>query len=163
MSGFNTVTYRGETIPLSRTYADFNAYKDDPENLPSEQIARVASLVKAAPVSPSFPSRAESMSSLTELMFPGYGFSAMNLREPVALFSIEIPRTDEQRYVAVTERGGSWTVVDDFVWPSTHGLLIKATISGDTIQYFNHTGALERQSAISAPAAQQGAAADERQ
>jgi hypothetical protein len=100
------------------------------------------------------------MSLLTKLMFPGYGFSAMGLQEPVTVFAIEIPRTDEQRYVVVTERGGAWAVVDDFIWPSMEGLLNRATITGDTIQYFNQKGALARQGTIMAPAAQQGAAAD---
>jgi hypothetical protein len=158
MNGFSTVTYRGQTIPLSRRYADFHAYRDDPENLPPEQVPRVAVLVKTAPVPPSFPSRAEAMSSLTELMFPGYGFSAMSLQEPVAVFAIEIPRTDEERYVAVAERGGSWIVIDDFIWPSTGGLLNRATIVGGTIRYFNQRDVLARQAAIVAPAGQPGAA-----
>ena len=35
------MTYRGEQIPVSKAYDSYEEYKDDPDNLPKEQIERV--------------------------------------------------------------------------------------------------------------------------
>jgi len=43
-----TVSYQGETIHLSRTYADFHALRDDADNLLASEIPRVARLVRSA-------------------------------------------------------------------------------------------------------------------
>jgi hypothetical protein len=142
--GIDTVTYRGEQIRLARKYPDFRAYKDDAENLRAEDIPRIARLIKSAPISPRFAARNEAFDAVINLTFPGYGFSAMGLDQPVALFAVEIPRMNEQRYFTVTERDGAWVVVEDFVWSSAQGLLQKAVVSADGIKYYDAEGILVR-------------------
>lgn len=143
-SGIDTVTYRGEQIRLAKKYPDFRAYKDDPGNLRAEDIPRIASLIKTAPLPARFASRNEAFDAVIKLTFPGYGFSAMGLQQPVALFAVEIPQRNEERYFSVTERDGSWVVIDDFVWSSAGGLLQKAVVSGDAINYYDAKGTLAR-------------------
>lgn len=134
----DSVTYRGEEIRLSRTYSDFDEYKDDENNLPAEQVPKVASLVRNAPVASTYPSRDAAFQALFELMFPGYGFSAMNLGEPVALFAIEVPRMDEQRYIAFVQNGNNWLLVEDFIWPDAKGFLNAAEVVDGRIRYLNY-------------------------
>lgn len=105
--GLGSVNYRGETIRLAKTYPDFDAYKDDPQNLSVEEIPRVASLVKTAPVQQRSTSREEAQDASLKLMFPGYGFSMLALDRPIALYAIEIPQMNEERYLAYENKGGS--------------------------------------------------------
>jgi hypothetical protein len=137
---FSTVTYRGEIIPLSRQYADFHDYRDDVNNLPKSEHARVAALVKNAPVPESFASRKEADDAFLALMFPGYGFSWMQIGEPVALYSIEVPQTTEDRWLALVERDSRWVVVDDFIWNTDAGYIRKAEYVAGHLEYSDPAG-----------------------
>src|SRR6266478_8316043 len=46
----DTIQYRGQTIRLSRAYADFDEYKNDPNNIAAGETERVQQLVEGAPV-----------------------------------------------------------------------------------------------------------------
>jgi hypothetical protein len=144
-SVMDTVAYRGETIPLYRAYADFDEYKDEENNLPASQIPKVAALVRGAPVASSYPSREAALQALFDLMFPGYGFSAMNLGGPVALFAIEVPRMHEQRYLAFVQKENAWVLVEDFVWPDAEGFINAAELSDGRISYLDHRGQVVRE------------------
>lgn len=74
-SSVSSVTYLGEEIRLSRTYSDFDEYEEDENNLPAEERAKVAELVRRAPVSATYGSYGAAFEALSELTFPGYGFS----------------------------------------------------------------------------------------
>lgn len=142
--GMDSVMYRGERISLSRTYSDFDEYKDDENNLPAHEMPKVAALVRSAPVASAYPSREAAFDALYDLMFPGYGFSAMNLGEPVVLFALEIPRAGEQRYFAFAQKADSWILVDDFIWPDAGGLLNAAELGDGRVLYRDHTGQVVR-------------------
>jgi hypothetical protein len=147
-SGINSVTYLGHEIKLSRTYSDFHEYRDDEHNLPSEAIEKVAALVRGAPVASSYPSRDAVFHSLFALMFPGYGFSAMNLDKPVALYALEIPQRNEDRYLTFIEREGKWVLIEDFIWPSTGGLLEAAAIIDGQLVYSGPKGNVVREHSL---------------
>jgi hypothetical protein len=142
--GLSSVEYRGETIRLAKTYPDFDTYKDDPQNLPLDEIPRVAALVKSAPVQHQFASREEAQNASLKLMFPGYGFSMLALDKPIALYAIEIPQLNEERYLTYEIRGGSWTLVDDFIWNSGAGLLDSAEYIDGQLRYYDSKGAVVR-------------------
>jgi hypothetical protein len=136
-TAFSTVTYRGEIIPLSRTYLDFHEYRDDPNNLPREVHQKVAQLVRAAPVASQYPSRKAASGSLSHLKFPGYGYSLLGLDKPVALYSLEVPMAEEQRYLTFVERGGAWVLVDDFIWPNASGYIQWAEVQDERVRYYD--------------------------
>ena len=50
-----TITYRGQKIPISKAYESHEDYKDDPKNIPKEQIDRIERLsacrTRASPLS----------------------------------------------------------------------------------------------------------------
>ena len=142
---FDHVTYRGQMIPLSRVYADFHDYRDDPNNLPETVRIKVAKLVRTAPVAAAYPSRKAIDDALYALMFPGYGYSMLGLQEPVALYSLEIPFASEQRFILFTASNGVWKLEDDFVWPDVGGYIARAARQGDVILYYNQKGVVLRQ------------------
>lgn len=139
------VVYQGETVRLSRTYADFPEYRDDPNNLPASEIPRIASLLKDAPVPARFATREAAGDFLFTLMFPGYGFSLLQLGKPVAMYSLEVPQMNEDRWITAVPQGQEWLVIDDFVWPTARGYIRAAEYDGKTIRYFDRSGAILRE------------------
>ena len=140
----DTLEYRGEEIRLPRRYEDFEVYKDDPDNLRIEDIPRIAKLVKEAPLPSSFQTREQAAEFLMGLMFPGYGFSMLQLDKPLALFSIELPRMDEDRWVTLAPIGGKWVVVDDFIFSSRDDYLNSVEYANGQYRYRNHQGKVLR-------------------
>jgi hypothetical protein len=147
-SGVSSVTYLGEEIRLSRTYSDVDEYKEDENNLPAEVRAKVAELVRRAPVSPTYQSYNAAFEALSELMFPGYGFSALNFGQPIALFALEVPQMNEQRYIALQQEGSDWILVDDFLWSDANGFINSARVSAGRIHYMDHKGQIVREQGL---------------
>jgi hypothetical protein len=144
--GIREVTYQGQTIPLSQRYPDFEAYKDDPKNLPAGELDRIAGLVKGAVIPQQFATREQANDYLfDEVMFPGYGFSLMQLDKPVALYSIEVPQMDEDRWITIFEKDGMWVVIDDFVWPVSKGYIDQAVVEDARIRYLDRKGSTLRE------------------
>jgi len=144
--GISEVTYQGQTIQLAQRYPDLEAYKDDPENLPAGELDRIAGLVKGVVIPQQFATREQANDYLfSEVMFPGYGFSLMQLDKPVALYSIEVPQMDEDRWITMVEKGGIWVVVDDFVWPESKGYIDEAVVDGARIRYLDRKGSTLRE------------------
>ena len=118
--------YRGQRIKLSRSYSDYDEYKNDPDNIHPSERSRVQQLVKAAPVASSYPDQTTLYQSLSTLVFPGYG-SGNLARTPqtdgseLLAYGIEIPGTEEDRYLVFRRSGSTFLLVDDFVEVSVPG------------------------------------------
>jgi len=138
------VTYRGETISLSRTYADFHAYRDDPNNLPQREVPRVAALVKAAELPPRLSSRNDADDVLYKIMFPGYGLSMLQLDKPLALYQVEIPQSSQERIVVYGPLDGAWVLLDDFVWDDSAGSVDSVASRDGQLEYRDRAGKLLR-------------------
>jgi hypothetical protein len=135
------VTYQGQTIKLAHRYPDFDAYKDDPENLTAAEIERVAALVRGAVIPQQFKTREQAGEYLySEIMFPGYGLSLMQLDKPVALFSVEIPQMDADRWITMVQKDDKWVVIDDFEWPTSKGYIQQAVVEDSRIRYLDRKG-----------------------
>ena len=55
----NEIDYRGEKIKLTKAYADYDEYKNDPDNIDPSETERVQRLVLGAPIARTFGSRLE--------------------------------------------------------------------------------------------------------
>ena len=124
----NEITYRGEKIKLTKAYADYDDYKEDPDNIDPSETERVQRMVMNAPIARTFGSRLEAAKAIGEIAFPGYGsggFQEQAQADGTVLmgFSVEIPRAGKERYFVFQGRDGGYTLVDDFVHPETAGLL----------------------------------------
>jgi hypothetical protein len=141
----NHIDYQGETINLSRTYSDFHEYRDDPHNLPDNEVSRVATLLKEAAIPSRFANLRALEDHLLTIMFPGYGLSISQLDQPVVLANLEVPRMEEDRWITLVLNGEEWFVVDDFAWSVAHGYIRAAAYDGRKLCYYDASGALVRQ------------------
>ena len=119
-----TIKYQGTSIATARPYADIHAFKDDPNNLNPEAVKQIETLLKNAPFGPRFASVKAIDEALFDLAFPGYGFFFANqigakLDPNLEIVHIEVPRLEQNRYVALERKSnGEYVVVADFVAPS---------------------------------------------
>lgn len=115
----DVMPYRGETIKLSKSYADFDQYKNDPNNIDPSETTRVQTLVVTAPIAHSFASRLEVFKATQDIVFPGYGSGVTGgpQTDGSELFAvtIEIPRANKDRFIVFRGRNGRYELIDDFV------------------------------------------------
>src|SRR5215813_12441968 len=71
----DTIEYRGEQFKLSKRYYSWDEYKDDPNNLATNELPRIENLMLTASIGSSFDTRSQFLRAVEELQFPGYGFS----------------------------------------------------------------------------------------
>ena len=141
----NEIDYRGEKIKLTKAYADYAAYKNDPENIAPSETERVQRLVLGAPIAQTFRSRLEASKAIGQIAFPGYGsggFVEQSQADGTVLmgFSVEIPRASQNRYFVFHGRDGVYTLVDDFVHPDTVGLLRSVSRRGNDLVFTSVEG-----------------------
>ena len=122
MNRFNTIEYHGQTVKLSRSYLEYDDYKNDPNNLAAEEVPRVQQLVKSAPIAKRLSSREEMIRAALDLVFPGYGLSSSGTGpqqdgSALELLSIEIPQAESSRILLFRGQNGTYDLVDDFVQP----------------------------------------------
>jgi hypothetical protein len=143
----NEIGYRGERIKLTRSYSDFDDYKNDPQNIDPTETERVQRLVMHAPIEREFGSLLDVSKAVSEIAFPGYGsggFAQQPQPDGSVLmgFSVEIPRAQKERCFAFRGVNGKYRLIDDFVAPDTpsigrfseeNGTLVYSTASGERI------------------------------
>ncbi|GAC1642228.1 MAG: hypothetical protein NVS9B14_23820 [Candidatus Acidiferrum sp.] len=112
--------YQGQEIKLSKFYASYEDYKDDPDNIDPSENERVFRLVSQAPVATSFSNRNEMIHALFAVKFPGYGAGPFSeFRQPdgttLDVSFIEIPRAEKERIFTFHVENGKYILLDDFV------------------------------------------------
>lgn len=115
----NVIDYRGEKIRLSKSYLDFDIYKNDPDNIDQSEAPRVQKLVMEAPISHSFADRLSTFQATGDVQFPGYGSGSGEGQESdgseLLSIDVEIPRAEKNRYFLFRARDGGYELLDDFV------------------------------------------------
>ncbi|WP_293400387.1 hypothetical protein [Phenylobacterium sp.] len=86
-----------------------------------------------------FADREQAFSAVLGLAFPGYGSGSLKASggtspRELRVLVLEIPRAGKNRYVAITDGGVGWSVIDDFVADEQLGLSV-AERAGDVIIY----------------------------
>ena len=141
----NEIDYRGERIKLSKVYASYDEYKNDPGNIDPSETERVQRLVLGAPIAQTFASRLEAAKAISHIAFPGYGSSGFveqsQANGSVLMgFSVEVPRASKDRYFVFQGQDGVYTLVDDFVHPGDAGLLGGVTRRGNDLVFTSIDG-----------------------
>lgn len=113
------IEYRGEKIRLSKSYRDFDEYKNDPKNIDPSETERVQALVTKGAIGRTYSTRIDVFQATQTIVFPGYGSSSgegrtSNGNELLAV-AIEIPRAEKDRYLLFMDRNGHYELIDDFV------------------------------------------------
>jgi hypothetical protein len=154
----NEIQYRGETFKLTKNYATFEDYKDDPDNLDIREVPRIEKLMTEIKIGPEFKDWGEFVKQAFEIKFPGYGFGgAAQVTSATRQFlaeDVEIPRAAKNRFF-VLERmdGGRLRLVDDFVlaMPDEADIGIRSIefVDGE-LRYADRSGAIIRRTRLSA-------------
>ena len=151
VSGGGTIDYRGQTFKTAKKYWSYEDYKDDPNNLDTNELGRIEKVMTEASLPSSFVSRKEFIHAMFELKFPGYGLGGIG--EPaqtddgskLTVESVEIPQRDKERYVVARESGERLIVLDDFVLGTATNAVRHVKLQGSKLQYFDDKGLLVRE------------------
>jgi hypothetical protein len=141
-----SVAYQGQRFNLSKSYANFDDYKDDQKNLTSAQVRRAESLMRSAKFGPSFKTSNELDTALATLEFPGYGlFYANQLgshSDPkLELVYVEIPARGLNRYIALElQADGSLLVVADFVAVADPEIVRVTRTANGSLEFHQQSG-----------------------
>ena len=141
----NEIDYRGEKIKLTKAYADYDEYKNDPDNIDPAETERVQRLVLGAPIASTFGSRLEASKAIGPIAFPGYGsggFVEQSQADGSVLmgFSVEVPRAGTDRYFVFQGKEGVYALIDDFVYPVSTGLLRSVSRRGNDLVFTSIDG-----------------------
>ncbi|MDB6064408.1 MAG: hypothetical protein JWR26_616 [Pedosphaera sp.] len=100
--GFDEIEWRGQKFKLKKKYFDYEAYKDDSNQLATNEVVHVKTAMLAAEVPKIAVSWEELRKSLRQMRFPGFGSSYNGAVKDgqgnhYILYEYEIPQTQEQR------------------------------------------------------------------
>ncbi len=150
-SGSGTIDYYGQTFKTAKKYRSYEDYKDDPNNLDTNELAKIEKTMTEASLPPAFNSRREFIHAMFKLKFPGYGLGGIGQRaqtddgSELSVESVEIPQRDKERYVVARESGGRVIVLDDFVHSTTTNEIKHVKLEGNKLRYFDDKGSLVRE------------------
>ena len=150
IGGSHTIQYRGETFDLSRAYSSYEDYKDDPNNLATNELSRIERAITNAPFPSSFASEVDLARAVLHLKFPGYGCGGRGSfpqsdGSTCSVFSVEIPMRDRERYFIGRNFAGKVSVIDDFVMALGTNAITQVRIDGGRLLYYDGRGALLRE------------------
>lgn len=147
----STIEYQGQRFQLSKRYASYDAYKEDPENLASDELLRIEKLMLELKLPDSFATQTEFHLAVLKLKFPGYGMGGFedsgHTDDGSVIFNsaIEIPQTDKERFFIARSAGKELRLVDDFVYASPSNAITKAELKQKRLRYFNNAGLMVRE------------------
>jgi len=156
--GSAQIEYRGEKFKLTKSYASFEDYKNDPDNLDPAEIPRIERLITQAKIGPEFAGWSDFSQQAFAIKFPGYGFgggpAVKAANQKYMVRTIEIPRASKQRYfVLQLLTNGHLHLVDDFVFPDEPGTgawgASAVEIVADELVYFGQDNKVVRSAKIS--------------
>src|SRR5262249_10853436 len=107
----DTIQYRGEQFKMRKAYWTYEDYKDDPDNLDTNELARIEKVMTEATFPSSFSTSREFFHALLKLKFPGYGLGGLGSLpqtddgSTLEAESVEIPQRDKDRYLVARESG----------------------------------------------------------
>lgn len=142
----DTIDYQGQHFKMRMAYESYEDYKDDPNNLNTNELDRIEQTMVAAKIPTSFKDQNEfSHTVLFDLKFPGYG-AALGLESKtddgskIEAASVEIPQRDKERYFVLRDRHGRLNLVDDFVFGTATNMIARVKLEKNTLIYYDEKG-----------------------
>ena len=151
----DTIDYQGRQFKMSRAYASYDDYKDDPNNLNTNELGRIEQLMVSAPFPKAFPDEKAFFHALFDLKFPGYGLStgveSAHTDDGSILMTgaVEIPQRDKDRYLIMRRSGGPLNLVDDFVFGPSENGVHRITLEKGVLRYYDRNGHVVREKHLS--------------
>jgi hypothetical protein len=150
----DTLEYRGQEFKMRQAYATYEDYKDDPDNLDTNELERIEQTMVAAKVPESITDHQQFIHFLIyEMKFPGYGLTTGHRVETddgakLAVDSVEIPQRDKERYFVVRDSGGQFRIVDDFVYGTATNAITRVKLENGKLRYYDRDGHLLREKGL---------------
>ena len=144
--------YRGEKFKVSRRL-QVAGFLVRPERILSSEAERAQKLILDAPIAPTFKSRDEIDNAVAAIMFPSseiavYGEQTQTDGSKIAMWSVEVPRFNEDRFLVFQKKAGGYKLVDDFElgrfkgWNAGDGWVIRVSLESGQIEYRSSDGTL---------------------
>jgi hypothetical protein len=135
---------------MSKRYASYEDYKDDPNNLDTNEIPRIEKTMLEANIGKDFANREQFSRAVFGLKFPGYGLSSLGEKAQsdgsvLSMMSVEIPQRDKDRYFIARKLQNHLILVDDFVATSGTNTISEVKLDGTKLGYFTGQGMLVRE------------------
>lgn len=148
--GTHTVKYLGQEFNMSKAFCTYEDYKDDPNNLATNEVGRIERAITNAPFPSKFQSQVDLARAVLHLRFPGYGCGGRGAYPQsdgttCSVFSVEIPMTERERFFVGCTSGKEVAIVDDFVLSLGTNEINQVKIDGSRIRYYDRQGALLRE------------------
>lgn len=149
--GDNVIEYQGQQFKMRKTYTSYEDYKDDPDNLDTNELDRIEQTMVSARIPASFGTRKEFIHALFDLKFPGYGMGGIGEApqtddgSTLEVESVEIPQRDKDRYIVAREFAGQLTVVDDFISGSSTNAIGHVKLEKQKLHYYDRNNNLVRE------------------
>jgi hypothetical protein len=147
----NMLEYRGQQFKMRLPYASYEDYKDDPNNLDTNELGRIEQVMESSKIPATFKSREKFFDFVVfDLEFPGYGLSSLGSTNTddgslLDMEAVEIPQADKDRVVVVRESGGNLKLVDDFIYNTFDtNSISRVRLEHHELQYFDEAGHLFR-------------------
>jgi hypothetical protein len=155
-SGSHEIKYQGSTFRLTKSYASFEDYKDDPNNIDPREVPRIERLMTEVKIGPEFASWQDFAQQAFALTFPGYGYgpgpSVKSASRQFVVSMIEIPKVSKDRWLVLEQTdAGRMRVVDDFVRPTPareDSAIMAIQFVDDELHYTNADGRVLRRTVI---------------
>jgi len=148
----DTMEYRGQQFKMSKAYPTYEDYKDDPNNLDTNELDRIEQVITNAPVPATFKDRKEFIHSMIfDLDFPGYGVGGLGTLPQTddgsALDAemVEIPQRNKERVIVVRGTTGPLNLIDDFVYSTTTNEVNAVKLEKQTLRYYDSQNRLLRE------------------
>jgi hypothetical protein len=153
----DTIDYGGQHFKMRLPYDSYEDYKDDPDNLNTNELGRIEQTMEAVKVPATFKDRDDfDHFMFFELEFPGYGWGGIDASvqtddgSTLELASADIPQRDKDRVLVVRkEPGGRLNLVDDFIYANDETNSIeRVKLEHGQLKYFDENGRLVRKKSI---------------
>ncbi|MEY2429166.1 MAG: hypothetical protein QOJ40_2051 [Verrucomicrobiota bacterium] len=152
------IEYRGQNFKMRKAYATYEDYKDDPNNLNTNELERIEEAMVSAKVPASFKNREEFSHFLFfDLKFPGYGLGSVGASaqtddgSKLHVESVEIPQRDKERVIVARESAGRLELVDDFIQAATTNEIARAKLENNRLFYYDRNDRVIREKSIGNP------------
>jgi hypothetical protein len=153
----DTIEYRGQQFKMRLPYDSYEDYKDDPNNLDTNELPRIEQTMESATIPDSFKDRKAFIDFIAfDLEFPGYGWGGIGTGVQTGdgstfdVESVEIPQAGKERVVVVRDEPASQLkLVDDFIFDDGEtNSISRVRLEHGQLEYFDAAGRLFRKRAI---------------
>jgi hypothetical protein len=150
----DTIGYRGEQFKMRKAYWTYEDYKDDPNNLDTNELGRIEAVMAGAKFPSHFDTDKGFFDALFKLKFPGYGLGGIDSQAQTddgsKLFveAVEIPQRDKSRYLVARDSGGQVAILDDFVSSTATNEISQVKLQGTNLFYYDARGTVVREAQV---------------